>query len=106
MNIPQDIMEFGQNNGLSFLSTGGGTDYIVNNSINGYVLVLKDTEDSGSPDSLTSAAEVCVYSKSDEDWSEPFSKQFKTAKAAMIAMTEDVFKNEMVAASIVHSIQS
>lgn len=96
MNIDQGLLDYGVSKQLCLFPTGGGIDYLVDNSIKGFLFVLHDSEDAGSPDSLLSLAEICLYSECDEQWSEPIKANFTTAKLAIDTLTTSNLKRDMI----------
>ncbi|MCL1062616.1 hypothetical protein MK852_10765 [Shewanella benthica] len=98
MNIPDDIYDYAIANGMTSLATGGGIDYMVLNH-QGYLFVLKDTEDAGSPDSLKSPAEICMYAECDEEWDDSECRVFHTARTAINSIATQDFLNEMISTS-------
>jgi hypothetical protein len=89
-NIPTEIMNRAKELGLYGIGTGGGCDYVYRKA-EGCEIIMSDTEDASSPDTLDSPAEVCIFvddksGGNEGEWYDGITIKFKTAEEAMVWM--------------------
>lgn len=88
-NIPEEILNEAEKQGLEAMGTGGGLDYVYkdlgkNSDGSSRVVLLGDPDDAGSPDRLSSKCELHIMLS--EDWTEQISFPVKTAREGMRVM--------------------